>query len=116
MSIGSDAKDDNMVINYGSKVMKIQKSSSSNAQSPYVEFTLYQAYLNKENYSKALEVISVLDSVELSNKYRARQKYLKGTVLNKLWRDDEAKASYKESMEADPNSAWAKLAKSASSL
>jgi len=116
MSIGSDNKDDNMVIKYGSKVMKIQKSSASHAQSPYVEFTLYQAYLNKEDYTKALEVISVLDSVELSNKERARQKYLKGTVLNKLWRDDEAKVAYKKAMEADPDSAWAKLAKSASSL
>ena len=116
MSIGSDAKDENMVINYGSKIMKIQKSSSSNAQSPYVEFTLYQAYLNKEDYTKSLEVISVLDSVELSNKDRARQKYLKGTVLNKLWRDDEAKVAYKEAIEADADSAWAKLAKSASSL
>ena len=116
MSIGSDENDENMVINYGSKVLKIQKSSSSNAQSPYVEFTLYQAYLNKEDYTRALETISLLDAVEISKKDRSRQKYLKGTVLNKLWRDDEANVAYEKAIEADPDSAWAKLAKSASAL
>jgi hypothetical protein len=34
-------------------------------------------------------------------------------VLNKLWRDSEATQAYKEAIAADPNSAWAKLAKSA---
>lgn len=116
LSIGSETKDDNMIIKYGSKVMKIQKKSDSHAQSPYVEFTLYQAYLNKDDFNKALEVISELDKQDLSNKDRARQKYLKGTVLKKLWRDGEAEEAYKESIKADPDSAWAKLAKSASSL
>jgi hypothetical protein len=34
-------------------------------------------------------------------------------VLNKLWRDKEAKKSYNEAIKVDPNSAWAKLAESA---
>jgi len=116
MSIGSETNDDNMVITYGTKVMDIQKRSSSYAQSPYVEFTLYQAYMNKEEYIKALDTISVLDNVELSNKDRARQKYLKGTVLSRLWRDSEAQVAYKESIKADPESAWAKLAVTASKI
>lgn len=116
MSIGSETNDDNMVITYGTKVMDIQKRSSSYAQSPYVEFTLYQAYMNKEEYIKALDTISVLDNVELSKKDRARQKYLKGTVLSRLWRDSEAQVAYKESIKADPESAWAKLAVTASKI
>jgi len=116
MSIGSDSKDDNIVVSYGVKVMDIQKSSSSHAQSPYVEFTLYQAYMNKEEYTKALSTISVLDSVEIVDKDRARQKYLKGTVLNKLWRDTEAQEAYKEAIKADPDSAWAKLATTAQGI
>jgi tetratricopeptide (TPR) repeat protein len=113
MSYGSDRNDDTMVITYGKKVMQIQKESKSNAQSPYVEFMLYQAYMNLENFNSALEVIASLDKITLDNKDRSRQKYLKGTVLTKLWRDMEAKDAYNEAIKADANSAWAKLAKSA---
>lgn len=116
MSVGIQRKDDNIVIKYGDKVMKIQKSSHSTAQSPYVEFALYQAYTNKEQYNKALEVIESLEKIELSKEDRARQKYLKGVVLNKLWRDEEAKKAYDEAIKADPSSAWAKLATTAKSI
>ncbi len=116
MAIGNDKKDDNIVIKYGSEVMKIQTSSSSNPQSPFVEFTLYQAYINIQNYNKALEVIKSLDSVELSKSDRARQKYLLGTVYSKLWRDEEAMKAYQESIDADSTSAWAKLAQTAKEI
>jgi len=116
MSIGSENSDDNIVIKYGTKIMEIQKSSLSNAQSPYVEFALYQAYLNKEDHVKSLEVMESLNSVELDKAQRSRQKYLLGTALTKLWRDNEAKRAYQESIDADASSAWAKLAKSAIGL
>jgi hypothetical protein len=51
--------------------------------------------------------------VELKANERSRQKYLKGVVLEKLWRDAEAIRAYNASIKADENSAWAKLAKSA---
>ena len=116
MSIGSERNDDNIVINYGSKVEKIQKRSNSYAQSPYVEFTLYQAYMNKEEYAKALETIEILEKVELNKKDRSRQKYLLGTVLNKLWRNDAADKAFDAAIEADKDSSWAKLAQSAKEL
>ena len=116
ISVGSDKKDNNLVIEYGQKVMQIQKSSNSNAQSPFVEFALYGAYTDKENHNRALEVIESLDNVELNKKERSRQKYLLGTVLQKLWRDDDAKKAYQEAIDADNNSAWAELAKSAKEL
>jgi len=116
MSIGNQRNDDNIVIKYGSIVMEIQQKSKSYAQSPYVEFTLYQSYIDKEDYLKALEIIKVLDSVELTPKQRARQKYFLGTSLTKLWRDDEAKEAYKAAIDAAPTTAWAKLAQSALEL
>ena len=116
MSIGSQRKDNNIVINYASKVMDIQKSSNSTAQSPYVEFTLYQAYVEIEDYAKALDVILSLDSVVLSKTVRSRQKYLLGTVYAKMWRDDDAKLAYEEAIDADSNSAWAELAQSAKGI
>ena len=116
MSVGSERNDDNIVINYASKVMKIQKNSNSSAQSPYVEFTLYQSLINKEEYNRALEVIRHLDKVEVHKKDRARQKYLLGSVLSKLWRNDEADIAYSQAVEADPSSAWAKLAQSAKEI
>ncbi|MBN2817006.1 MAG: tetratricopeptide repeat protein [Campylobacterales bacterium] len=116
MSVGSQNHDDNMVIKYGTKVMDIQKKSTSYAQSPYVEFTLYQSYINQENYNLALYVIESLNDVQLQKVDRGRQKYLLGSVLAKLWRDDEAKIAYKEAIEADADSPWASLAKSALNL
>jgi len=116
MNIGSKLKDDNMVIKYGSQVEKIQNSSKSYVQSPFIEFTLYQAYVNKEEFNKALKVIKSLDSVDISKKDRARQKYLLGTAYSNLWREDEAQKAYGESVEADFESPWAKLAKGAMEL
>ena len=113
VTLGSELKDDNMIIKYASKVMQIQKRSNSYAQSPYIEFTLYGAYMDKGDYNAALEVIKSLNKLPLKATERSRQKYLLGRVLNKLWRDDEAKEAYREAIDADPNSAWAKLAKSA---
>ena len=116
MSIGSEQNDDNIVIDYGKKVMDIQERTNGTAQSPYVEFTLYQSYINKENYTQALEVISALDKIDLSKSERARQKYFKGATLDKLWRNDEANKAYQEAIDADADSAWAKLALSAQEI
>lgn len=116
MTIGSDTKDYNIVIKYGKKIMKIQNDSSSTPQSPFVEFTLYQAYIYKEEFNLALDVIKSLDNVELDSSKKARQKYLQGSVYTKLWRDDEAKEAYNEAIKADENSPWAKLAKSSMEL
>ena len=113
VSLADELKDDNMLIKYGTKVMRIQEGSHSHAQSPYIEFALYGAYMNKNDYNNALKVIRSLDKLKLSKSDRARQKYLLGMVLSKLWRDAEAQKAYKEAIEADANSAWAKLAKSA---
>ena len=116
MTLGEEIKDDNLVIRYGEKVEKIQNKSSSYVQSPYVEFALYQAYMNLEAYQKALKIISSLEKLQLSKINKARSEYLKGMVLTKLWRDEEAKKAYDAAIAADPDSAWAKLAKSAKEL
>ncbi len=93
--------------------MEIQKKSNSYAQSPFVEFTLYQAYIDKGENNLALEVIKSLDDRELPAVKRARQKYLLGSVYDRLWQDDDAKEAYNDAIKADPKSAWAELARSA---
>jgi len=116
VSIGQTRKDDNIVIKYGQIAYKIQEDSDSHAQSPMLEFTLYQAYINQEQFAKALDVISSLNSVKLDKNQESRQKYLLGSIYSKLWRDDDAKKAYEDSIKADKTSAWAKLAKSALSI
>ena len=71
---------------------------------------------SREEYNKALKVIQSLDRIKLSNTLRSRQKYFLGNVLSKLWRDDEAKKAYNDAIKADPQSSWAKLAKTALEL
>lgn len=116
MSIGNTKKDSNLVIEYGKKVLQIEKNSTQKTNSPSVEFMLYDAYIDKKSYKEAMEVIKSLDKVELKNNDRARQKYLLGNALAKLWRDNEAKSAYEEAVKADPTSAWAKLAKNAKDI
>ena len=116
MALGSERGDNNMVIKYGNDVMKIQNSSNSYAQSPFVEFTLYQAYIDKNDYNKALQIIKSLDTLDLTPNQRARQKYLLGSVYEKLWREDDAQKAYEEAIKAKADSPWAKLAKEAKSI
>lgn len=113
MAVGSQMKDSNLVIKYAKKIMQIQTKSNSYAQSPFVEFTLYQAYIDKGENNHALDVIKSLDKRELSSTKRARQKYLLGSVYDRLWQGDNAKDAYNEAIKADPTSAWAELAKGA---
>jgi tetratricopeptide (TPR) repeat protein len=116
INVGVEKKDDTIIIKYAKKLFDLQRRIKSFAQSPFVEFALYSAYMNKGEYKKALEVIELLDELDLTNKQRARQQYQKGVVLEKLWRDKEAKKAYEKALEADSESAWGKLAKSALSL
>ncbi len=113
ISVGVDKHDDNLVIKYAQEALAIQQSADAHPQSPFVEFALYQAYMNKQEYNKALETILILEKLELSKQDRAREKYLLGSVYAKLWREDDAKAAYKAAIDADPSSPWADLAKSA---
>ncbi|MFK5937068.1 MAG: flagellar protein [Sulfurimonas sp.] len=113
VTIGQKRKDDNIVIKYGLLVYKIQEDSHSHPQSPMLEFTLYQAYMNQEQLNKALEIIVSLNEIKLEPSQTARQQYLLGTVYSKLWRDEDAKKAYKNAINADKTSPWAKLASSA---
>lgn len=116
ISVALKNNDDNMLIKYATKVIQMQDKAKAYPQTPYVEFSLYQAYLDKEQFDDALKVIRSLNDKDLSPKQRARQKYLLGTIYDKLWREKDAKKAYEESIKADANSSWAKLAEDAKSL
>ena len=116
IAVAQDKRDNNMLIKFASQVIKMQQKSSSYAQSPYVEFTLYQAYVNNEQFEDALKIVKALDNIKLTPKERARQKYLLGNIYTKLWREDEARVAYQESIDADATSSWAKLAKGAKEI
>jgi len=116
MSVGSRLKDENIVIKYAQDIMKLQEKSSSYTQSPFVEFSLFEAYMQKENYNKALRIISSLEKLQLTTQQKARQQYLLGSVYTKLWRDKEAITAYDEVVKLDPSSSWATLAKDAKAI
>ncbi len=116
MGLATRMKDDNIIITYGEKVMNLQKKTSSYTQSPYTEFTSYQAYMNKGNSARALDILYSLDKRALSKEQRARQKYLLGSLLQKKGKSSEAKAQFKKSIEVNKDSPWAKLASDAMQL
>jgi len=116
IGIGVDKKDNNIIVKYSKDVIELQKRTNSYTQSPYVEFAIYEAYVDMSELNKALDIIKSLDTIDLSKKDRVRQKYLLGSIYTKLWRDSEASKAYAEVIKLDPNSAWAELAKSAQKL
>ena len=113
INVGDAMHDNSIIIKYATEIMQIQNRSHSYPQTPFVEFTLYQAYMNKQEYNKAYEVIKSLNKRALNAIQRSRQKYLLGNVLSNLWRDEAAKKAYEASIVADKNSSWAKLSQSA---
>jgi tetratricopeptide (TPR) repeat protein len=116
MGLGTRMKDDNIIITYGDKVMNLQSKTSTYTESPYAEFTTYQAYMNKGNFTRALTILYSLDKRALNKEQRARQKYLLGALLQKKAKNSEAKAEFKKSIAASKDSPWAKLASDAMKL
>ncbi|MEA3372154.1 MAG: flagellar protein [Campylobacterota bacterium] len=110
VTLAQRQKSDTLIENYSNKVIALQNKTNTRTQSPYIEFTLVQSLIDLNKTEKALQVVRSLEKIKLSNEKRARQKYLEGTLLQKLSRNSEAKKAYEESMEADAASAWGKLA------
>jgi predicted negative regulator of RcsB-dependent stress response len=116
LAVAQDRKDDGMIITYAQKVVDLQTKTKTRTQSPYIEFTLAQAQINLGQHENALATVRKLNAFELSDEQRARQKYLTGSLLQKLGRNDEAKAAYQASIDAGETSAWGKLSVDAMNL
>lgn len=116
INLGSQLKDDNIIITYGNRVMELQRKTATYTQTPYVEFTTYQSYMNKNDLTRSLDTLYSLDKRALTKDQRARQKYLLGALLQKKGRTIEAKAQLKQAIAAQKDSPWAKLAQDALKL
>jgi tetratricopeptide (TPR) repeat protein len=116
IALGNRLKDNTIVENYAKKVIYLQNKKGSYSQTPYVEFSLTSALVHLDKNSEAIEVIKSLDERNVTKASRARQKYLLGSLLQKNGKKDAAQEAYKQSMEADNDSAWASLAKDALEL
>lgn len=116
LNLAQKLKDNVMLMNYAKKVIKLQNQAKSYTQSPYVEFTLSQALLENSKDKEALSVLISLDKRNIDKRKRARQKYIIGTLFQKMNKISDAREAYKESISADNNSSWAKLAKDALKL
>ncbi len=116
VSLGLKRKDEIMVQSYASKVIALQKRTSTYTQSPFIEFTLAQSFMNQDKNNEALDVLKSLNARRLTPEKRSRQQYLMGSLEMKMGRNGDAKAAFNASIKADKNSAWGKLAKDALGL
>ena len=116
VTVAKERQESAMVEVYAAKVMQLQEKTQSYSQSPYIEFTLAQAQMDMQKTEDALKTVQSLDKRDLSASQRARAKFLEGSLLQKLRRDDEAKTAYEAAVNADGESAWGKLAKDALAL
>ncbi len=116
IALGNRNKDDFIIENYAKKVIYLQNKKASYSQSPYVEFALTDALIKLDKKEDAIETIKMLDDRNISSAKRARQKYLLGSLLQKSSKIDAAIEAYKQSTQADADSAWGSLAKDALDL
>lgn len=116
VTVAKDLHDNVMIESFAKKVMQLQKRAQSFTQTPYIEFTLAQALMDNNKFSEALEVIKTLDTRSLKASQRARQKYLLGMLYQKLGKQALGRRAYEESISADANSSWGKLAADAKAL
>lgn len=116
VSLGLKSKDEALVQNYARKTMVLQDKTKSYTQTPYIEFTLVQSYLNSGKNKEALDVLKSLDKRKLTNEKRSRQQYLIGSLYLKMGKTAEAKKTFNSAIKADGKSAWGKLAKDALGL
>ncbi len=116
VALGNRNSDDVMVENYAKKVIYLQQKRSSYAQTPYIEFSLADALVKLNKPNEAIEILKSLDERDIGSEKRARQKYLLGSLLQKRAKTAAAKEAYKQSIEADKESAWGRLAQDALNL
>jgi tetratricopeptide (TPR) repeat protein len=116
VTLAKERNESAMVEVYAAKVIALQERTNSYSQSPYIEFTLAQALMDMQKNQKAYETVASLDERSLTDAQRARAKYLEGSLLQKLGRNDDAKAAYEAGVAADAESAWGRLARDALAL
>ena len=116
VKMGTSLKDNNIVIIYGEYVYQLQNKYKTYPYSPYIEFTLAQAYINTSHINKAINILQSLNNKVLSKLQKSRQQYLLGTLFEKEWKNKEAKSAFKSSIKADSSSPWAQLSKDAIKL
>lgn len=114
--LGVSLGDNNIIITYAKYVYKLQDKYKTYPYSPYIEFTLAQAYSNIHRTQRAIKILLSLNNQPLTSIQKSRQQYLLGTLFEKEWKNQKAKNAFKASIKADKSSPWAQLSKSAISL
>ena len=109
IKLGLKIKDDLIVQNYASKVMSLQKKSSSYTQSPFVEFAMLQILKEQKKDKEQMQILTDLVKIDMSNKEKARVQYMLGSLLMKDNKITKAKKAFEDSIKADEKSAWASL-------
>ncbi len=116
INLGVSQKDNNIVMIYGNYVYNLQNKVKVYQQSPYLEFTLAQAYINDNHIKIAIKILNSLNKLNLSPSQKSRQKYILGLQLQKLWQNKAAQDAFKQSVTSDKSSPWALLSKDALKL
>lgn len=111
--LGMSLKDNNIITVYGQYVYELQNRYKTYPYSPYIEFTLAQAYINNNHIHKAVGVLESLSNRQLSNTQKSKQQYLLGTLFEQEWKNKQAKKAFEASVKADKSSPWAQLSKDA---
>ncbi len=116
IKLGLKENDDLIIQNYADKVMALQEKTQSYSQSPFVEFAALQVLKAQKKEKEQLALLNKLVKRDLKEKEKSRVQYMFGSLLMKTDKNEEAKAAFEASIQADEKSAWAGLSKDALEL
>ncbi len=102
----SDKRDDLLLIEYAKKIENLQNEFKSYVYTPYVEFSLIEAYKRLNRVKDAYESAKKLIDRELSNEDKTRAYYYAAEAALKLKKQDEAKRFFEKCIEIDSKSSW----------
>ena len=107
--------DDKMTILYGKKIKRLSKTYDYYLESPWIDYSLYKAYLSMGNYKEALNTLNNLIKIKdkLKNLSISKVKYMQSDIYNKLKQHDKEKVYLQDCANIQNEKIWPNLCKEA---
>jgi len=110
-----DRLDDRIIILYGEKIKNLQNIHKDYLESPWIDFSLYKAYLNIGDYEKSLEVLNNLFDIRGNVKKLSisKIKYMQSDIYRKMRKYKQEKIYLKDCSDIKNEKVWPDLCKEA---
>ena len=109
-------KDDNAIKSYANKLMALQDKYLKYEYSPWVEFSITEAFVREGDFKNALDFANKALKHAKEDKEKIQSLYLQGYLHTKLNNKKEAISAYSECLANQAQSPWKNLCKDAKEI